>query len=174
MGGFRRLRVGELVDQLDLFYNIPSGYANKFAEIVFGEAFIDPKCDILLISGAKLKNTESGLPLPVPPFLSLFNQYLENGRVFGVGSKFGDLSSFELLGETVILAPEQSNIRNIKQYHGQAFEPKSKSPGPLIAKASALQDFMFHDSTPQDLRHNSRPGQIHNQPRSIENSRHQF
>ncbi len=43
-------------------------------------------------------------------------------RVLAVGYKLVDFSILELGGKTHVFAPEQANVRNVKQHHGKAFQ----------------------------------------------------
>ena len=35
------------------------------------------------------------------------------------------LALLELLGEALVIAPEQADVRDVEQHHGQPFQPKS-------------------------------------------------
>mmetsp|Transcript_137807 Transcript_137807/g.239702 ORF Transcript_137807/g.239702 Transcript_137807/m.239702 type:complete len:251 (+) Transcript_137807:577-1329(+) len=70
------------------------------------------------------------------------------------GLEVTDLAVSELRHEPLVLAPEQPNVRDLEQRHGNPLQANAKGPasvGPTLVCASTPQYLVLHDSTAQHL-----------------------
>mmetsp|Transcript_7586 Transcript_7586/g.20685 ORF Transcript_7586/g.20685 Transcript_7586/m.20685 type:complete len:240 (-) Transcript_7586:529-1248(-) len=113
--------MGEVVDQFDLLHEIASDTAHQFAKIVLREVVRHPECDVL-----------------------------EARRELGVGLELGvQRSGLELLEEALIRGPEESNVRDVEQHHGQPLQSKPESPRLVALATVAIQNLLLHHATPE-------------------------
>lgn len=74
--------------------------------------------------------------------------HLEAGRVLAVRLELGvQAASLELLGEALVGRPEEADVWNGEQHHGQAFQAQTKCPCFLPLAAIGLQNLLLHHPT---------------------------
>ncbi len=44
------------------------------------------------------------------------------------------LPLLELLSEALVIAPEEADIRDVKEHHGQTLQPKPAAPHPAVTR----------------------------------------
>mmetsp|Transcript_14245 Transcript_14245/g.29763 ORF Transcript_14245/g.29763 Transcript_14245/m.29763 type:complete len:459 (+) Transcript_14245:77-1453(+) len=122
LGGLSRFGVGEFVREFHSFHQITGNPAGQFEEIVLNEIFWQPKGNIL-----------------------------EAGWVFGIGLELGDGSGLELLVESLVVCPEETNVGDLEQNHGQSLQTESKGPSPTVILTGHLQHLRVHHPASQYL-----------------------
>ena len=56
----------------------------------------------------------------------------------------GQVAGLELLGEAGVVRPEQANVGDGKQHHGQALQAQAKGPGAPAGHAGVVQNLLLH------------------------------
>lgn len=69
--------------------------------------------------------------------------------VLGVGHELSDLIVFELRDEARVCGPEQANVRDAEQHHGQSLQTQTKGPADLIWSSTIRHDLWMHYSATQ-------------------------
>mmetsp|Transcript_19792 Transcript_19792/g.59959 ORF Transcript_19792/g.59959 Transcript_19792/m.59959 type:complete len:250 (+) Transcript_19792:1089-1838(+) len=115
----------ELVDELHLLDEVAAHAAHELAEIVGveGRLRIDPEGHVLVAS-----------------------------RELGEGLELGDLAVLELAQEALVLRPEEADVRDVEEHHGQALEAEAKGPARLLRAASAAEDVLLHHTAAEHLK----------------------
>lgn len=127
---FACLRVREFINKSDVFDQIASDTADDLHDIVLmdwhgaaGSATTasgrrrKPECDILVAGG-----------------------------VFGEGLEAGDMAGLELGEEALIAGPEESDVRDVEEEHGDALEAKTEGPSDAIGHVGVDQQLLLDDT----------------------------
>mmetsp|Transcript_22034 Transcript_22034/g.44574 ORF Transcript_22034/g.44574 Transcript_22034/m.44574 type:complete len:278 (+) Transcript_22034:389-1222(+) len=122
LGAPARLGIGEFVDAFDLFHQIPRDASGQFEEIVLLVRFRQPERNVL-----------------------------EDGGVLGVRFEGCDFALLELRMESFVLGPEEADVGDLEQDHGEAFESESEGPTASLGPAGHVQDFLVYDAAPENL-----------------------
>ena len=76
---------------------------------------------------------------------------LVTGRVFREGFEAGDFPGFELRKESFIARPEESDIGDVEEEHGDAFETEAESPAYVVWDVGVDEKLLFDYPAAQDL-----------------------
>lgn len=122
LGGLSGLGVGELVSEFHALDKIASNSTGHFEKVVLNKVFRDPEGNILV-----------------------------DRRVLGVRLELGNLSSIELLVESLVIGPEETNIRNLKENHGQSLQSQTKGPSTAVLSSSHFQNLGVNNTASKNL-----------------------
>mmetsp|Transcript_33540 Transcript_33540/g.99943 ORF Transcript_33540/g.99943 Transcript_33540/m.99943 type:complete len:401 (+) Transcript_33540:437-1639(+) len=121
-GRLSRLGVGELVGALDPLHEIPGDAPRQLEEIVLDVSLGSPEGNVL-----------------------------EDGRILGVGFERRDLARLELRVEPLVVRPEETDVGNLEEDHGEAFESQAEGPPVTLGHVHVGQHLGVHDAASQNL-----------------------
>lgn len=128
--------VRELVDELDVLNQATSNVPDDLHDVVFverrnraaccrrrsGRGRRQPERDVLVARGA-----------------------------LGEGLETGDLACLELREESLVAGPEETDIRNVEEEHGNPFQAESKGPPDAVGHVRVDEEILFDYTTAQDF-----------------------
>mmetsp|Transcript_65878 Transcript_65878/g.113257 ORF Transcript_65878/g.113257 Transcript_65878/m.113257 type:complete len:392 (+) Transcript_65878:945-2120(+) len=123
LGAAVRLGVRERVDELNLLYKVARDATSHLEKVVLLVPLLgQPKSDVLVAHG-----------------------------VLGEGLKRANLSRGELFRESFIRGPEQSNVGDLEQHHGESFEAEAERPPVPVLEPALPQHLRVHHPATKHL-----------------------